>query len=184
MLASNKYVHCPLCLSFLLIVRADRQAGVVGLHAADFYVPFFVERVDLMEMSNEWITTPVDGSSVHLLSYSFLFPPTHLLAYFRAANHAAMFKAYESALVLSRVEAEMTFTGRQAGPGAIRHRHRLNKNLRTFFVLEVSRSNLLMGMYLRTFIILISILVEISLAPDKIECREKVSMDGLLSTKC
>ena len=96
-----------------------------------------------METAKQWIADPVDSSSVHLLSYSFLFPPTHLLAYFRAANHAAMFKAYESSFLFNRVFAEMNFTGSQLGHVITRHRERLDKTLKSFFVLEVSRSNIL-----------------------------------------
>ena len=96
-----------------------------------------------METPKEWVDRPADNESVHLFSYPFLFPPTYLLSYFRAANHAAMLQAYESSSLLSRVLTEMTFTARQSGPGVIRNPEQLNKNLRSFFVLEVSRSNLL-----------------------------------------
>ena len=96
-----------------------------------------------METAKQWIADPVDRSSVHLFSYSFLFPPTYLLAYFRAANHAAMFKAYESSFLFNRVFTEMTFTASLSGPGAIQNRERLDKTLKSFFVLEVSRSNIL-----------------------------------------
>ena len=106
-------------------------------------MPFFVERLDFMETPKEWVNRPVDNESIHLFSYPFLFPPTFLLSYFRAANHAAMLQAYESSSLLNRVLTEMTFTARQSGPGVIRNLEQLNKNLRSFFVLEVSRSNLL-----------------------------------------
>lgn len=126
-----------------LTTCADRNAEKAGLNADDFYTPFLVERLDLMETAKQWIADPVDSSSVHLLSYSFLFPPTYLLAYFRAANHAAMFKAYESSFLFNRVFSEMNFTGSQLGHVITRHRERLDKTLKSFFVLEVSRSNIL-----------------------------------------
>ena len=130
--------HCK------LTTCADRNAEEAGLEADDFYTPFLVERLDLMEAAKQWVADPVDRTSVHLFSYSFLFPPTYLLAYFRAANHAAMFKAYESSFLLNRVFTEMTFSGRQSmTPSAIRNREGLNKALKSFFVLEVSRSNIL-----------------------------------------
>ena len=129
--------HCK------LTTCADRHAEEAGFKAGFFYTPFLVERLDLMETAKQWIANHVDSSSVHLLSYSFLFPPTYLLSYFRAANHAAMFKAYESSFLFNRVLTEMTFTRSQSGPSATRNRERLDKILKGFFVLEVSRSNIL-----------------------------------------
>lgn len=123
--------HCK------LTICADRNAEKAGLEAGDFYTPFLVERLDLMETAKQWIADPVDRSLVHLFSYSFLFPPTYLLAYFRAANHATMFKAYESSFLANRLLTEMTFPGSQV------NRKRLDKTLKSFFVLEVSRSNVL-----------------------------------------
>ena len=121
----------------------DRNAEMAGLKADEFYTPFLVERLELMETAKQWIADLVDSSSVHLFSYSFLFPPTYLLAYFRAANHAAMFKAYESSFLFNRIWTEMTFTRSQIGTRALRHRERLSETLKGFFVLEVSRSNIL-----------------------------------------
>ena len=82
-------------------------------------------------------STPVDSTSVHLLSYPFLFPPTHLLASFRAINHAAMFKAYNSSILFKRVLSDMSYA--RSG----RDHVRLNKTLANFFILEVSRSDIL-----------------------------------------
>ena len=118
-------------------------SGLPQFPASLFYVYFLVERLDLLETSKDWISTPTDDSSVHLLSYSFLFPPTYLLAYFRAANHVAMFSAYESSLLSNRLLSDMTFAS-HSGPGAVRNRERLDKALKSFLILEVSRSSLLM----------------------------------------
>ncbi|KAL8797812.1 MAG: hypothetical protein Q9195_000164 [Heterodermia aff. obscurata] len=128
---------------YKLTTCAGRNVEKAGLKADDFCTPFLVERLDLMETAKLWIADPVDSSSVHLFSYSFLFPPTYLLAYFRAANHAAMFRAYESSLLFNRLFTEMNFTGNPQGQVATRHRESLDKTLKSFFVLEVSRSNIL-----------------------------------------
>ena len=104
---------------------------------------FLVDRLDVVKMPAEWVTLPEEQDSVHLLSYPFLFSSPTLVNYFRAINHAAMSKAYERSLLSGRLLSLMTWTDRETGLGAIRHRDQLNEDLSHFFVLEVSRENIL-----------------------------------------
>lgn len=70
-----------------------------------------------MEMPVEWATSDVEVSSVHLLSYPFLFPPSVLISYFRAINYAAMYKAFETSVEAYNLAHKMTFAHDPAAPG-------------------------------------------------------------------
>ncbi len=94
-------------------------------------------------MPTEWVKSHEDKDSVHLLSYPFLFPDSILVGYFRAVNYEAMSKAYEGSLLTRHLLSLMTWTNHETGLGAIRRRERLNKELHNFFVLEISRENIL-----------------------------------------
>lgn len=104
---------------------------------------YIVDRLDVVQMPTEWVKSLEDKDSVHLLSYPFLFPDSVLVGYFRAVNYEAMSKAYEGSLLTRRLLSLMTWTNHETGLGAIRRRERLNKELHNFFVLEISRENIL-----------------------------------------
>lgn len=108
-----------------------------------FYTPFLSERLDVMEMPPEWLDFDIEGASTHLLAYPFLFPPSVLVTYFRAINHAAMYKTFESAAMAEHLAQRMTFTDPQSGRGAIRLEERLSVAQSTFLVLEIRRKDVL-----------------------------------------
>jgi len=108
-----------------------------------FYTPFLSERLNVMEMPPEWLNFDADGSSVHLLAYPFLFPQSVLVTYFRAINHAAMYKAFESAAMAEHLARKMTFTDPHSGRGAIRLQNRLRIAQSNYLVLEISRQDVL-----------------------------------------
>lgn len=87
-------------------------------------------------MPRIWVNTPKDSTSIHLLSYPFLFPPNYVLSYFRAVNYGAMFQAYQSSLRSDHILADMLGT---ITSDRLNH---LSKTLAKFFVLKVSRSNM------------------------------------------
>jgi len=93
-----------------------------------------------MEMPVEWLASPPSNKILNLLSYSFLFPPSALVTYFRALNYSSMSKAYETSMTTSRLVLHLAFAGEQ-------HEGRLCDRLKiamsTNLVLEVRRDNVL-----------------------------------------
>ena len=108
-----------------------------------FHTPFFAERLDSMEMPVEWLSYRPDNKTFHLLSYSFLFPPSALATYFRALNFATMSKSFETALITSRHVVQFTSSGyiQVANSAGLLSRMRLA--LATHLVLNVRRDNIL-----------------------------------------
>lgn len=88
----------------------------------------------------EWLANTPSSKSLHLLSYSFLFPPSALVTYFRALNYASMSKAFEAALTTSRLVLHLAFAGEQ---NEGRLCTRLKTAMATNLVIEVRRDNVL-----------------------------------------
>ena len=74
----------------------------LGLEPWDFHTSFFSDRLDAVEMPVEWLSLRPDNQTIHLLTYSFLFPPSVLVMYFRALNFSSMSKSFENALITTR----------------------------------------------------------------------------------
>ena len=127
----------------LLINHTDHHGELLALRGDYFHMPFLVERLNILEMPAEWIRASVGEKSVHILSYPFLFPPHALAHYFRAINHAAMFEAYESTLLSSRVLSLMNYRDRSTQIGTQRLVDGVDIATNRFFVLEISRENIL-----------------------------------------
>lgn len=108
-----------------------------------FYTPFLSERLDVMEMPLEWLDFDAAGASTHLLAYPFLFSPSVLVTYFRAINHAAMYKSFESAAMAEHMAQRMTFTDPDSGRGAVRLQDRLRVAQSNYLVLEIRRNDVL-----------------------------------------
>lgn len=108
-----------------------------------FITPFLSERLDVMDMPPEWLDFDSYGTSTHLLAYPFLFSPSVLVTYFRAINHAAMYKTFESAAMAEHFAQRMTFTDPRSGRGAIRLQDRLGVAQSSYLVLEIRRKNVL-----------------------------------------
>lgn len=127
-------------LGTLLTSAADGQHEELGLSPEVFHTPFFAERLDPMEMPVEWLAKAPSNKFLHLLSYSFLFPPSALVTYFRALNFASMSKAYEAAMTTSRLVLHLAFAGDQ---NENRLCSRLKTAMATNLVIEVRRDNVL-----------------------------------------
>ena len=139
------YVVAKHPLASILTTCTDQTIvrGGSNLWIESFSNYFIVDRLDPVQMPAEWMRSSEDKHTVHLLSYPFLFPPPILVNYFRAINHAAMSKAYEGSLLSNRLLVAMTRTHLDTALGPVRHRDRLNEELNHFFVIEVSRENIL-----------------------------------------
>ncbi|KAI5289737.1 hypothetical protein KEM54_003329 [Ascosphaera aggregata] len=85
-----------------LLAAMYKNRSSIGLESEDFHTPFFAERLDPMEMPPEFLTNSENNRTIHLLRYSFLFPPKALVQYFRAMNYSIMSKYYEEALANER----------------------------------------------------------------------------------
>ncbi|KAL4895026.1 hypothetical protein BDV59DRAFT_174324 [Aspergillus ambiguus] len=119
-----------------------KERSRLGLIPEDFHTPFLSERLEPMDMPVEWIERQPSNKRLHLLSYSFLFPPSALVIYFRALNYAAMSKYYEAAMTTTRHVTQTAF-------GAIQIQDdvsllaRMKTSMTTYLVLVVRRDNVL-----------------------------------------
>ncbi|PLN83981.1 hypothetical protein BDW42DRAFT_163967 [Aspergillus taichungensis] len=119
-----------------------KERNRLGLVPEDFHTPFLSERLEPLEMPVDWMGSLSDNRKMHLLSYSFLFPPSALVIYFRALNYAAMSRYYEAAMTTTRHVTQTAF-------GAIRIQDDVNllahmrTSMTTYLVLVVRRDNVL-----------------------------------------
>ncbi|EAW11319.1 HECT domain protein [Aspergillus clavatus NRRL 1] len=125
-----------------ILSRMYKQRNHLGLVPKDFHTPLLSERLDPLEMPVEWLGRLSNNKTMHLLSYSFLFPPSALVIYFRALNYSAMSKAYEAAMTTTRHVTQTAF-----GPIPIQDDVRLLAEMKTsmtsYLVLMVRRDNVL-----------------------------------------
>ena len=122
--------------------QIDQQHLELGLTPEDFHTPFLSERLDAMDMPVEWLNSQPNRKTIHILSHPFLFTPATLVMYFRAMNHAAMFKAFESSMTAARLCMQMS---QIAGRGESRLFARLRTAMTNYLVLEIRRDNVLTG---------------------------------------
>lgn len=115
----------------------------LGVNPENFYTPFLSERLDVMDMPTEWLSSQRDRNTVHLLSYPFLFMPSALVSYFRAINHAAMFKAFENSMVAAKLADHMNFGDQITGRGELQLHDRLKTAMNNYLVLEIRRQDVL-----------------------------------------
>lgn len=137
-----------------------RRAGAVGgaiqmltamyenrsnlhLDTETFHTPFFADRLDSMEMPVEWLSYRSDNKSFHLLSHSFLFPPSALVTYFRAMNFATMSRSFETALITSRHVSQFAYSDYIQIPSDVQLLTRMRPAMATYLVLNVRRSSVL-----------------------------------------
>lgn len=113
-----------------------------GLDPEAFHTPFLSDRLDLMEMPIDWLSSQRDRNTVHLLSYPFLFMPSTLVFYFRSINHAAMFKAYENSLITSSMIERVTLVEPPAGRELLLY-DKLKKATQSYLVLDIPREEVL-----------------------------------------
>ncbi|KAL1966935.1 hypothetical protein VTN77DRAFT_3679 [Rasamsonia byssochlamydoides] len=127
-------------VQILSLMYKDRKR--LGLAPEDFHTSFLSERLDPMDMPVEWLGRPSNNKTLHLLSSSFLFPPSALVTYFRAMNYATMSKSYEAAMTATRHVTRTAFSNIPVydDVGLLA---RLRTSMTTYLVLVVRRDNVL-----------------------------------------
>lgn len=113
----------------------------LGLGPEDFHTAFLSERLDAMEMPVEWLGRVSRGNrKMHLLSFTFLFPPSALVKYFRAINYTAMSKAYEAGMISQRQASQTAFNRTIQIADEIGLLSRLHTSMTQYFVVSVRRN--------------------------------------------
>ena len=126
----------------LILLSMYKQRHRLGLIPEDFHTPCMAERLDPMEMPVEWLGSASNNKTMHLLSYSFLFPPPALVIYFRVMNYNAMNKYYETALMTTRHITQTAFGAIQIQDD-IGLLNTMKTSMNTYLVLIVRRDNIL-----------------------------------------
>lgn len=124
----------------MLAAMYDDRSNLL-LDPETFHTPFFAERLDSMEMPNEWLSYRPDNKTFHLLSHSFLFPPSTLVIYFRALNFATMSKSFETALITSRHVSQFAYSGFVQVVNDVELLSTMRPAMATYLVLNVRRDN-------------------------------------------
>ncbi|KAJ5721545.1 uncharacterized protein N7483_009479 [Penicillium malachiteum] len=125
-----------------LLAMMYKERNRLGLFPEDFHTPLLAERLDPLEMPVAWVGSLPNNRTIHLMSYSFLFPPSFLVIYFRALNYSAMSKYYEAAMTTTRHVTQTAYSN------AITIRdesllQRMKVSMSTYFVLNVRRDRVL-----------------------------------------
>ncbi|KAL9104229.1 MAG: hypothetical protein Q9163_000777 [Psora crenata] len=109
-----------------------------------FQTTYVSERLHVLDMPTKYMEFALHDSHVHILGYSFLFPPSTLVSYFRAINHATMSKASEEAMANSSLAMRMTFANcNSGGRGRLRLEDRLGKLTDYYLTLNIRREDVL-----------------------------------------
>jgi hypothetical protein len=74
-----------------------RARQSLKLDPSQFQMPFIADNLDDMTAPLEWIAFRANNQQIHMLSFSFLFPPKALVKYFRVINLTAMKTTHEEA---------------------------------------------------------------------------------------
>ncbi|KAJ5168843.1 uncharacterized protein N7482_004437 [Penicillium canariense] len=119
-----------------------KERNRLGLFPEDFQTPILAERLDPLEMPVSWVGNVSNNRTIHLLSYSFLFPPSFLVIYFRALNYSAMSKYYEAAMTTTRHVTQTAFGSISVLDDAALLA-RMKISMSTFLVLVVRRDSVL-----------------------------------------
>ncbi|KAL9002648.1 MAG: hypothetical protein Q9188_004428 [Gyalolechia gomerana] len=125
----------------------DRFSAVGGaleiLWHFSFEISIMGARFDFLKGPIQWLERPRLESPAHLLAYPFVFSLSGQITSFRAINYARMFKKYEDSVLTSRLLNQMTFPDSMTGRGQVRVQEKLGDLLKSYFVLEIRRENLL-----------------------------------------
>lgn len=125
-----------------ILATMYKERGRLGLMPEDFHTPFLSERLDPMDMPVEWLGSMSNNRTLHLLSHSFLFPPSALVIYFRALNHSTMSKYYEAAMTTTKHVMKTAFSAIRVHDD-VALMARLKTSMSTYLVLVVRRSDVL-----------------------------------------
>ncbi|KAL2861536.1 hypothetical protein BJX68DRAFT_222791 [Aspergillus pseudodeflectus] len=119
-----------------------KERNKLGLTAENFHTPFLSERLDPLEMPVQWMARVPSNKTLHLLSYSFLFPPSALVIYFRALNYSAMSRHYEAAMTTTRHVTQTAFNNIEISDD-VGLLARMKTSMTTYLVLVIRRDNIL-----------------------------------------
>ncbi|KAJ5499157.1 hypothetical protein N7453_008208 [Penicillium expansum] len=125
-----------------ILASMYKERNRLGLSPEDFHTPLLTERLDPLDMPVGWVGGLSNNRTMHLLSYSFLFPPSSLVIYFRALNYSAMTKSYEAAMTTTRHVTQTAFGAIQISDDP-RLLTRMKTSMSTYLVLVVRRDNIL-----------------------------------------
>ena len=125
-----------------ILAAMYKERNRLGLSPEDFHTPLLTERLDPLDMPVAWVGGLSNNRTIHLLSYSFLFPPSSLVIYFRALNYSAMTKSYEAAMTTTRHVTQTAFGAIQISDDP-RLLTRMKTSMSTYLVLVVRRDNIL-----------------------------------------
>ncbi|CAI7657545.1 unnamed protein product [Penicillium glandicola] len=125
-----------------ILASMHKERDRLGLLPEDFHTPLLTERLDPLDMPVAWAGGLPNNRTMHLLSYSFLFPPSSLVIYFRALNYSAMTKSYEAAMTTTRHVTQTAFGAIQISDDP-RLLTRMKTSMSTYLVLVVRRDNIL-----------------------------------------
>jgi len=105
-----------------------------------FCMPFLADQLDPMGVPVEWASWKPSKSTIHLLSFPFLFQPTTLVTYFRAINYDSMVKKFEDAFATAQLIARMV---QVAGDSQEHVHNKLKIATSNYLVLEIRRGSIL-----------------------------------------
>ncbi|EKV06368.1 hypothetical protein PDIG_70620 [Penicillium digitatum PHI26] len=125
-----------------ILASMYKERTRLGLLPEDFHTPLLTERLDPLDMPVGWVGGHPNNRTMHLLSYSFLFPPSSLVIYFRALNYSAMTKSYEAAMTTTRHVTQTAFGAIQISDDP-RLLTRMKTSMSTYLVLVIRRDNIL-----------------------------------------
>ncbi|KAJ5513540.1 hypothetical protein N7463_003092 [Penicillium fimorum] len=125
-----------------ILASMYKERNRLGLLPEDFHTPLLTERLDPLDMPVAWVGGVPNNRTMHLLSYSFLFPPSSLVIYFRALNYSAMTKSYEAAMTTTRHVNQTAFGAIQISDDP-RLPTGMRTSMSTYLVLVVRRDNIL-----------------------------------------
>lgn len=115
----------------------------LGLEVESFYTSFLSERLDAMDMPNEWLSRSSSNKTIHILSFTFLFRPAAIVKYFRAINFASMSKAYEAGMIAQRQASRTAFNRTIQIADEINLLAHLHTSMNQYFVISVRRDHVL-----------------------------------------
>lgn len=125
-----------------IIALMYKEQSRLGLLPEDFHTPLLAERLDPLEIPAAWVGSLSNNRTMHLLSYSFLFPPSFLVICFRALNYSAMSKYYEAAMTTTRHVTQTAF-GSISITNDAALLARMKVSMSTYLVLVVRRDSVL-----------------------------------------
>lgn len=120
-----------------------KERNRLGLLPEDFHTSILAERLDPLDMPVAWVGSLPNNRTMHLMSYSFLFPPSYLVIYFRALNYSAMSKYFEAAMTTTRHVTQTAYSNAINVTDDSPLLQRLKISMSTYFVLNVRRDNVL-----------------------------------------